>query len=737
MDAFVEDDIKPVGVRIRPDLVYSKRSGADEDHWVVKDPVTLRYFHFGSNEITIMRWIDGRTPIAEIKRKYEQDYAPQKISTREIIGFCHGLHQRGLLIGSSDNQAGELLKRDREQQWYKMASLPLQVLSIRFPGVDPERFLEATRWAIEWIFYRWAVATLLTISLAVFLLGALNAESVMAKLPEQSHFFRGENLVFLLVTLAITKVFHELGHAYCCKYHGGECHQIGVLLMVFAPAMYCDVSDAWLFAKRSARIFVSVAGMYVEILIATVAFGLWYFAEPGFVSEWLLNIVFVCGVSTVLVNANPLLRYDGYYILSDLLDIPNLSARANQVLWLPLRRWFFPEAPAITTLETRIATLRTYAIAAVVYRTMIFGLILWFLYKASKQNDILPLWHTVVLLFLGGLLMRPAISFGTWFMKPKTSRDRISKLRVAIALVILAAVCTGVGMIPIPTRVHVPVVADLHADHRVYVQVEGILTDAVAAGSKVAKGQPIARLANKEIENEIIEIEGLIAQAKQKLSSLELRSNNSPEAASQIPTARSALDDLKDRLLVASRRRNHLTILAPHDGKIIQAPKRLDERPAKELMSRWVGDPLDPSNRGCFLERGELLCFVGNPKDVHARVIVNQDQVELIRSGDPIHLLFDGTSLQSVPGKITGLSTDLQANIPRVLTTVKSLSFAKDAQGELQLADGAFTATAEFDTEGQETILPGSVGRAVIVGRTQTVWQYVARFVQLNFRFVR
>ncbi|MBA2116216.1 site-2 protease family protein [Bremerella alba] len=721
-------------VRVRPDLIYARRTEDGDETWVVKDPVSLRYFHFGPSEVYIMRRIDGRNSLASIQEQYDEEFAPHRISQQEILGFCHSLYQRGLLVAPAENQAEGLLERRQKQAWMQRASLPLQILAIRLPGVDPERFLEATHTAVDWLFQQATVIVVLVCAAMALLLGLIHIESVTARLPQESQFFRGENLVVLLITFALVKVLHELGHAYCCKAMGGECHQIGILLMIFMPAMYCDVSDAWLFPKRWQRVFVSAAGMYVEVILATMAFVLWFFSEPGAISDWLLNVVFVCGVSTILVNANPLLRYDGYYILSDLLNLPNLSSRATDALSTPIKNWFY-RYPRHVMPEPRAATLRTYAVLAIVYRTMVFGFIFWFLYKSCRQNDILPLWHAVAAMFVAGLLLKPGIGLVRWFRRPKGRGDAMVKSRVAIAIGVVVLLGCGLGMIPVPSRIHVPVISEIDSDHRVYVQVDGRVIETAGLDDKVTQGDVLAVLKNEDIESDLLKTDGEIAIQLQHLESLKLRSNNNPEAAAQIPTAESALEDLQQRRLVLQRQLDQLTIRAPVDGVVIPAPHKAEKEQSDRFLVQWSGSPLDTKNRGCLLQRGELLCLIGDASALQARLFVDQDQIELIQAGDRVSILFDGNSIHSIPGTVKEVSTDQSVQIPRNLSANAALGLERKQDGTVALIDGAYSVIVVLDENSWEGILPGTCGRAVIVGRTQTLWQIASRFFQLNFRF--
>src|SRR5262249_41833959 len=152
------------------------------------------------------------------------------------------------------------------------------------------------------------------------------------KLPEFKQFFGWPNLIYLYLTIAVTKVLHELGHGLTCRHFGGECHEIGIIFLVFSPTMYCDVSDSWMLRSKWQRIAIGGAGMWVETVLSSLALYVWWFTRPGLLHHLCLNVFFISSVSTVIFNANPLMRYDGYYMLSDLLEIPNLSEKARTLL---------------------------------------------------------------------------------------------------------------------------------------------------------------------------------------------------------------------------------------------------------------------------------------------------------------------------------------------------------------------------------------------------------------------
>lgn len=249
-----------------------------EPYWTVKDPVALRYYQLCEEEHFLLKLLDGRLSLDEIVARFEERFAPRRLRRSELAGFLAMLHREGLVAGVAPGQGEQLLIRAsarRRQSW--LAALG-NVLAIRLPGINPDRLLSALTPQLAWIF-----------SPAFFILGVMlmaaaatvtlvNFGTLIERLPRLTEFLGPSNLVWLAVSLALVKTLHELGHAVTCKYFGGECNRLGIMLLVFTPALYCDVSDAWMFRDRWRRIAVSAAGVAVELVLAAVATLVWSLA---------------------------------------------------------------------------------------------------------------------------------------------------------------------------------------------------------------------------------------------------------------------------------------------------------------------------------------------------------------------------------------------------------------------------------------------------------------------------
>ena len=214
-----------------------------------------------------------------------------------------------------------------------------------------------------------------------------------------------------MVVLAVMKILHELGHAVSCRHYGGRCHELGLMLLVFTPCLYCDVSDAWMLRDRWRRIAIGAAGMAVELVLAAVATFLWWWSEPGWLNSVCLDVMFIGSVSTLLLNGNPLLRYDGYYILADLLETPNLQQQAGGVVRRWVARWLLGiETPPDRLLPERGHwLLALYAVASTAYRLAVVVAILWFLKRAAAPYRLEFLVELFGLVVIGGLVIAPLV----------------------------------------------------------------------------------------------------------------------------------------------------------------------------------------------------------------------------------------------------------------------------------------------------------------------------------------
>ena len=338
-DSIVSSSSRKLAIRVRPDLKARKQRYQGRVYWVVKDPVGLQYYRFEEEEFAILQMLDGESSLEEIGEQFEADFPPQTIRVEELQNFIGMLHRSGLVLSDSPGQGVQLKKRRDEKRKKEIIGAMSNILSFRFKGFDPERILNGLYPWVSWFFTAWATWFSIGMAICALSLVIVQFDTFQSRLPSFNSFFAAQNWLLIAGVLGVTKVIHEFGHGMSCKHFGGECHEMGVMFLVLTPCLYCNVSDSWMLPSKWHRAAIGAAGMYVEIVIASIATFLWWFSEPGFLNYVCLNIMFVSSVSTLLFNANPLLRYDGYYILSDIMEVPNLRQKASTILNRKLGKW--------------------------------------------------------------------------------------------------------------------------------------------------------------------------------------------------------------------------------------------------------------------------------------------------------------------------------------------------------------------------------------------------------------
>ncbi len=622
----------------------------------------------------------------------------------------------------------------RRREWFAAAANPL---AIRLRGVDPERFLRWLEPRCRWLFSWWFLTACLAVVLGAGLLAAVQFDALRSRLPDFHTFFNARNVLWFALALAIAKGLHELGHALACKHFGGECHELGILLLVFTPCLYCNVSDAWTFPGKWQRIAVSAAGVAVEVVLAGLCTFLWWFSEPGMFHTLMLSIVVVCSVNTVLLNGNPLLRYDGYYVLADLLGVPNLAqqSRALVIRWL-WRLCLGVDEPAHRSLPRRKrALLAGYAVASLIYRWAVVIAILWFCYRVLLPYRLELLAQALAVVVLGGMVGAPA-----WSAAREVShagrRRQIHGPRATLTLALVATVAAALLAIPLPYRIHAPVVLQAQDARFVYVVVPGRLLDAVSVGQVVEKGQALAHLENLDIRQQTLELTSQRDRQRLQLQNLRLRLGGDPSVAPQIPAAEQALADLEERLRQQLRDEDRLVLRAATKGVVIPPPQQEEPPYVAGALHTWSGSPLEPKNLGCLLDTGTPFCLVGDPDQLEALLVIEQSDMKFVRSGQRVRMELDEVPGAVLDGTIIELAkTDVKV-VPRELAQEGDLAVRVNRQGLARPAETCYQARVALD-EHNRSLLVGTRGRARILVDPQSLGLRTYRALGRVFRFTR
>ncbi len=729
----------PLPLRRRGDLVVRRIWYQGQATWVVKDPLGLRYFRFQDQEYDVLQMLDGQTTLEQIYERLQAKYKNQRFSRAEVLRFVGTLHQNGLVVSTVPGQ-GPLLwhrrgKRQRQQWMERFAN----ILAIRFRGVDPDRLLDGLNPWFGWFFSRTAVVLVLLFALVALGLVLVHFDQFQRRLPSFHEFFQLSNWPWILLALSFAKVLHELGHGLSCKRLGGECHEIGVMFLVLTPCLYCNVSDSWLLPNKWHRAAIGAAGMYVEIFLASVATFLWWFSEPdSWIHLFSLNLMLVCSVSTLLFNGNPLLRFDGYYVLSDVLDVPNLAQRSSTALRRVLARLVLGLPPRPDPFQPRrhVWLFVLYSIASTVYRWLVVFGILWFLTEVFRPYGLEVIGYLLALLSLVALVGIPLWRF-VKFVRTPGALEEMKKLHVFFSLAVLGAVVAFLALVPLPYRVDCPLEVQPRASQTVYVVTPGQLASVeVAPGQRVQAGQVLARLENLDLDIQIAQLKHQLAQKQVQLQSLQRLRFSDPTAAAALPEVRETIAALEAQLKEKLQDRQRLVIRAPAAGVFIPPPWA-DPVRQEEQLPRWAGYPLEQANLNTWLEAGVVLGHIATPGQWEAVLVVDQSEVELVRLGDPVEMMLD-----AYPGRVISAQVD-RLSSERIETA--SLRLSAQGGGELETRQGpqgtprpvhtAYQAVCYFRPEPDMKLRLGLRGHGRVAVRPMTCLERFWRFVQQTFRF--
>jgi putative peptide zinc metalloprotease protein len=456
--------------------------------------------------------------------------------------------------------------------------------------------------------------------------------------------------------------------------------------------------------------------------------------------------MFVSSVSTIMFNANPLLRYDGYYILSDILEIPNLRQKAGTILNRKLGKWCLgleePEDPFLP--KRHQALFAMYTVASAIYRWIVLFGILYFLNKVFEPYGLKILGQALAIASVWGLIFMPVRAVWKFFRVP----GRLSKVkrpRLYATLTVLATVVAAIFFVPLPSRVWAWFELQPYDAESVYVEADGVLRKVhVKAGDHVKKGQLLAELENLNL---VLEVEQLRAQCESleaqitNLERLRVDPRRASEASLNITKAQEDLAGYRRELAKKEQDIEQLRLVAPRAGTVIPPPRvpdRSADNPAE--LHGWSGTPLDPENIGCTLtadSQQNLFCQIGDPDHWEAVLVIDQDDVSLVRDGgQKVRLMFDESAYHVYVSQLERPADDaMQYAPPRLASTNGGPLPAKaEPDGTVKPLSTSYQAVAPLDNS-TGLLRNGLIGRARIETAPRTIWQRFYRYVSRTFNF--
>jgi len=556
-------------VSLRPTVKVRRQFFRGEKWYVLQDPFNNTFFRLRPEAYDLISRLRPDRTVEEVWEEClhrRPDDAPGQEDVQQLLTQ---LYYSNLLYSEMPADSAKLFERYKERIQREVSDWFLNIMFVRIPLIDPENFLKKFRSLIKLIIGPLGAIVWLVVVAAA-------SKCVFDRFDLVSEMAQGilapDNLFLLYVGLVFIKTFHEFGHAMVCKRYGGEVHIMGIMMLIFTPMPYIDASSSWAFRSRAQRVFVGAAGMIMEFFVAALAVFVWAYTGTGTVHSLAYNIMFIASVSTVLFNGNFLLHFDGYYILADLMDIPNLAPRSFQQLRHLAEKYLLGYKDSFSPAQTlkEAFWLCLYGVSSGIFHVFVFThIILFVMDKFLLAGMIIA----IVCIIAWGLV--PFYHLIEYL----ASSPRLAKSRpqaIAVCIGITALVLFFLTIFPFPNRFRAPGVLEAVDYIRVVNSAPGYVeTLLTSSGTYVEEGTSLMKLSDRELD---IELKTTNAQKEETLA-LQMRAMS--EEVADLKPIQKRLEVIDSRLEDLKKQHEDLIVKARQAG-IWVAPK------ASEMIGTWV-----------------------------------------------------------------------------------------------------------------------------------------------------
>lgn len=680
--------------------------------WVLlHDSFTHKFIRITPEAWQVMMLMNGQRNLDEIWEmactRANGKHGQAIVGQHELVQMLGQLYNNDMLATQVPADASEMLARFRKQRFNRWKQSYFNPLSIKIPLFYPDSWFEKQIGWADKLFSRVALVAWLMLVLPAMVLVWQHWAALTDNFSDRV--LAAHNLLILWLTYPVVKSIHEWAHGMAVKAWRGHVREIGLLFILFMPVPYVDASSSYRFVSKWQRAAVAAAGIMAELLLGAVAVYVWLWAEAGVVRALAFNVILISGVSTLLVNGNPLMRYDGYYILTDVLEIPNLAQRAKNY-WVYLSdRFLFgsTDAKAPIGVENERFWLFSYGAIAPVYRLMIMLSLIWFVAKqyfffgvlmalvSAWLTVVLPLYKAIKHIFSGSSLAR--------------CRRQTSRRFYVFSAVLMA----GIFAIPMPFYSVQEGVVWLPEQAILRASVDGhIVSQAVKPHQTIQAGDTILILDNPKIQQE-----KRLAQERVDALALQIRQNQTHDL-SRVQILQQQYHAESTKLNRLQQEVEHLTIRAPHAGYWYPSDiKQLD---------------------GQFMKKGSIVGYVAEQASDTVRVAVRQDDMKLIEERLYSVHIRPATQMEH------SYAATLSRITPRGDFTLASPAFGIDGGGQIVTrpdengSQQAVERLFDVDVAVSRTLLNHETlifGQRVYVrfdlGHTPLAWQWFLRLKQL------
>ncbi|MFN3190540.1 MAG: HlyD family efflux transporter periplasmic adaptor subunit [Aureliella sp.] len=620
---------------LRNDLQITRQVNRGEPVYVLYDPVSFQAHRLNLLDYQVVSCLSADRTLEQCFALCVEKGLLTTDNEAEFRSFVMRLDSLSLL-STSQQDSNALFKRFSDRITAERRSKILGFLFLTIPLTNPDRFLSRSIGYFAFLFTRiaflaWAVMLVLSAGLVWTRWDAFiePLNSILAT----------KNLLFMSIAFVALKVWHELGHGYACKHFGGRVPEMGCKLIVGMPLAYVDATSAWSFPKRLHRIIVMLGGMYFESLVAIPAAFVWAFYPESFLGSCAYQLIFMAGVATIFFNANPLMKYDGYFILSDMIGMPNLRAKSTaelqgifktKVLGLPNRSRAMPSEKWI---------LLSYGIASTIYSVTLLISISFMIALRFQAIGLLLAGFQI-----GSMLFKQLQKLTNYLLKSaETEPVRPRAKQVAWAIAIGGPLL--LLLLPVPSGFQVPGVVSARQSTVVRARAPGVVDELLGTIDRpVASGQVLARITDVDTEAQV-EADRLTAEASTRAAIFVSRDDPTEAAKLQLNAFQA-----QRQLAQSEQQQEKLLIRAPHDGRLVHM--------------------LPDYGKGVFVKAGDPIARIVAGETV-IRAYVDEDQIAngRIEAGRQVAIRFADSSGSHHQGTIITVSPARAGNFEDLAIT--------------------------------------------------------------------
>jgi putative peptide zinc metalloprotease protein len=616
---------------LRPSLPrhidFQRRDYNGELWYLLHDKSNGRFHRLTPSAYRLLSFMNGRNTLPQIllaasaPEFYEN---PEEIPTRdELVHLLQYLHVADLLLCDMPPNTQELFARQQQKKKQRWLQLLMNPLVWKFSLGNPNRLLEKLNPVAKLITSpAMGIIWLLCIAIALVQAALHWTELTHGQLDK---ILSPQNLFLLWLTYPLLKVVHELGHGLFTKAWGGDVHEFGVIFMLGTPLPYVDASAATAFKTKRQRMLVSAAGMAVELFLAAIALLIWINLEAGLLKDILYNVILIGSVSTLFFNGNPLMRYDGYHLLTDAIDQPNLASRANQQISYLIRRYAYGlqglYPPAANTQQAY--GLALYSFAALFYRLFILAsIILLAAHYFPKLGLILAIW------LIGFQIFLPAIKYGL-FLAKSPALKAVRRRSIVVVCCCMATLIVFLAFVPMPNSTSTEGVIWLPDNARIKAGASGEITELfIEDGDQVIQGQAILQLANPTLIASLTTKQASLREYEARLQ--EAWSDDRSKAQLLVQDA----DAIRAEVNALQERVGNLTLRSPTTGRL---------RITKQYQLE-----------GSYLTQGESVALIETHERLRVRAALTQEEIGLVKKATyKVELRLASKPAQGIDASIT------------------------------------------------------------------------------------